>query len=978
MPAHVRSCLSLLFVLVLGGVCASAARGETFGVQEANFEVGTCIKTSCTYASVKSDHSEAFTQAAGHPPYGITSFELNSEELTGGIHKPLGAIKRVRVDVPRGLAADPQALERCSRGAFEQATPACPSGSKVGTDELTIYEPLGPLGVNATVSAEVYDLEQPAGLPLEFGIYTSEVPAVAKAQHIYLEGHVSWDSDYHEWFEINNISKEVQVLKSKLIFDGTAGAGDFLTLPSECSSSNTAHITVESYEGVVSETYTHTPVGVEGCPNVPFEPTVEALPETAASDEPDGVAIAVKVPQHAGSGEINTADIDDARVLLPEGLTLNPSAAQGLQACTPAQIAIGEVKAVTCPAASKIGTVTIETDLPPGSLSGDVYLASPSGGAISGGSASQPEYAIYLDAESVYGVSVRLAGIVTPDPASGRVEVNFDGNPPLPFSELAMKMNGGPTAPLANPLACSTQQTEATFTPYTGLSSALSSTPFTTSGCASPLPFSPTQSTSDASPDAGATTGFTLNLARASGEQYLAALKTVLPQGLVGRIPAVKLCEEPQASAGTCGAESEIGSASVQAGAGSAPYSFAGHVYLTGPYDGAPYGLSVVVPAVAGPFNLGLVVTRARIDIDPSTAQVLVESTLPTIVKGVPMRLRSVSVTINRPGFMLNPTACGTLPTLTTLTGFTPGSTASVSHELSSPITIANCQALKFKPAFTASTSAKTSKLSGASLETTINMPAGDANIKSVLVQLPKQLVSRESTLQQSCLAATFAANPYGCPAGSYVGSVRANTPLLPSEMTGSAVLVSHGGAAFPDLDLVLGADGVRVVLVGNTKITKDLTTTNFADTPDVPVSSITIVLPLGPHSALAANGPMCPPTLLMPTTITAYNGLSLKQDTVIKPTGCGVQILGHKVKGSTAYLKIKTFEAGRISVGGAGLASVKRKLRAASRVTTLKVALSSSGLARRRPLKVRVRVGFKPKARKMKGSQAFVTVRFR
>jgi len=242
---------------------------------------------------------------------------------------------------------------------------------------------------------------------------------------------------------------------------------------------------------------------------------------------------------------------------------------------------------------------------------------------------------------------------------------------------------------------------------------------------------------------------------------------------------------------------------------------------------------------------------------------------------------------------------------------------------------------------------------------------------------LPKQLPSRLTTLQKACLAAVFAANPANCPAGSNVGSARANTPILPAQMKGNAYLVSHGGRAFPDLDLVLDGNGVRVILVGNTDIKNGITTTTFANSPDVPVSSITVNLPLGSHSALAAFGDLCTASLVMPTTIIAQNGKQTKQNTIIGTSGCGVRVVGQKTAGNTAYLTVRTFAAGRISGSGSDLAPVGRNLGGATKAATLKVNLSSAGRARRKPFSVKVRVGFLPK-KKGPHSTAYVTVRFR
>ncbi len=465
-----------------------------------------------------------------------------------------------------------------------------------------------------------------------------------------------------------------------------------------------------------------------------------------------------------------------------------------------------------------------------------------------------------------------------------------------------------------------------------------------------------------------------MNFVRPEGQQYLSHVSTTLPAGLVGAIPKVPLCSEALAAAGTCEAASAIGTSNVLSGSGATPYALSGTAYLTGPYNGAPYGIEISVPVIAGPFNLGNAITRLGIYVNQSTARVTVAGYVPSIVRGgVPTRIRQVSVSINRQGFLTNPTNCGALATESTLTG-----SLGASANLSTPFAVGNCSLLPFKPAFKAVTLAKTSKKYGASLETTINEPAGSANIRSVLVQLPKQLPSRLATLHKACPEATFAANPYSCPGGSFVGGVRANTPVLPAKLKGPAILVSHGGQAFPDLDLVLEGNGVRVILVGNTKITNGITTTNFASTPDVPVSSITVNLPIGEHSALAAYGNVCAQPLIMPTTITGQNGLIAKQNTAITPAGCGVRIVGQKVIGNTAYLTVATPAGGRISGSGNGLATVYRHLRYSTRATTLKVPLTRRAAGRRRPFRVSVRVGFVPSQRSRGISAASVTVTFR
>jgi hypothetical protein len=989
--------LPALVFLALTAPGANAAFGPE------SFEAGTCENHTCTYASVKGNPNEAFTQAAGHPAWGITTFVMKHS----GTSVDGSSVKRIRVDVPPGLASNPQApMPKCPVGVFEHKPSECPPESKVGTTEMeAIAEPLGvPLSL-PSLSGAVYNLEPPVGLPLDFGIAVEPAGELVSPIRLFLEGHVAWSSDYHEYFEINNVPSEAQVnallpvkaplkvLKSKLNFNGHAG-GNFLTLPSVCSSTTTSRLELESWSKETATAETHTPVGVEGCDKVRFAPSTTVVPQTSQSDSPDGAATVVQVPQKTHENEINTSDIKDARVVLPEGLTLNPSAAHGLEACTPEQIRIGSTAAVACPAGSRVGSVTIETDLPPGSLTGSVFLGGPAGKPI-----ADPPYTIYLAAGAtgidpktgIEGVSVRLQGSVTPNPNTGRLEVSFANNPQLPFSELRLTLNGGEHAPLANPLKCDATSTEYEFTPYTafpgpgglaGGGPALGSTPFQASGCASAIPFSLSQSTADSSNRAGAYTRYTFNLARADGQQYVQKLTTTLPAGLVGAIPSVPLCGEPQAASGSCGSSSRIGTATVSSGSGD-PYPFSGPVYLTGPYNGAPYGLSIPVEAKAGPFDLGRLTTRAAIGVDPHSGRVIVTSTLPTIFKGVPLRLRNISVAVDRESFLLNPTNCGALSTDTTLT-----STFDATQGLSSAFSVTSCNTLAFKPAFSAATSASTNpatlKANGAALRVNLLQSAHEANIHSVVAELPRSLPSRLTTLQKACAEATYAANPFSCPPGSKVGSATVSTPVLPEPLKGPAYLVSHGGAAFPNLDLLLeGDNGIRVILEGNTNIKNGITTSSFASIPDVPVSSFVLELPSGPNSALTAVGALCTQTLAMPTTITAQSGVAIKQATQIAVAGCTggkgrtrIKILSKRIVHNKLVLRVQIFAAGRVSVKNGDVRTTFRRFAKPGKFT-IKAPLSRKGVKAQHAhrLRFKARVGFLPTSKAESISVAYASI---
>jgi hypothetical protein len=1032
MRGHFRGSLLALLTVVTVGVSVPAAAQAAFGIQKfvaINCKTGfeACGGEEISGYSFPKAPSKAeaeeqgYTQAGGHVPYGITDFEVNTEGVFPNLVPSglltQGPVSHIRTDVSTGLATNPTAVPQCTEAEFgaTEAIPGtgfyekaeCKTTTRIGTNKVVVY--VGENGAGAGISdlpleGPAYNLVQREGLASEFGVSVALPEALTKKaleeafaakghplgtpteealekkiyySHTLIEGSVEWGKeaggtgagDFHDYFNIN-VSTALPLISSRLVFEGTKD-GDFITNATSCPGDVTSYLTLTDAAGKANGSYTAL-LGIEKCSSLEFLPTFALTPGSFEHDEPVGLSAEIAVPQHAGAGELNSSQLQNATIVFPEGMTLNPSAAAKLKACSGEEARIhSSTSGTACPAESELGEVELEVPtLPAGSLKGKIYLGS---GSETGTTVTSPPYIVYVDAESErYGVSVRLEGKVEPNAQTGQVTTVFEQNPQQPFTSIKLSLKSGPYAPIASPLACGTATASSTLAPYaTGVASASRTSSFTVTGCPSTLPFSLSQSIADSSTKAGAHTTYTFTLKRETGEQYLNNVSTTLPEGLNGAIPVVALCGEALAKTGKCPAASEIGTATVLAGAGADPYSFSGPVYLTGPYDGAPYGMSIAVPATAGPFSLGTIVTRATINVNEVTGRITVASVLPTIYDGIPLRIRELKVAIGAQNFLTNPTSCSALPVETTLT-----STLGASQSLSSSLQVADCSALAFKPTFAAKSSATTSKANGASLETTINQPPGEADIASVLVQLPLQLPSRLTTLQKACPEAVFAANPYACPAGSKVGGVRANTPLLPEKMTGPAYLVSHGGEAFPDLDLVLVADGVKVILTGHTKIAKGITTTYFQTLPDVPVSSITVNLPTGPYSALAANGSLCRKTLLMPTTMTAKNGRTFKQTTKIKVPGCPVEVVGRKVIGDTAYLTVRTYEAGRISGRGSGLSTVYRHLSGAD-TASLKVPLSSSGAAQGRPFSVRIRVGFVPSRRSLPTSVAFQTVTF-
>jgi hypothetical protein len=1000
-------------------LAAPAAEAAGFGVER--FVAANCIQSheSCgeeagtTYPkepTLAEAREAGYTQAAGHPPWGVTAFKVNTEgkpfpnEVPAGIGAG-GVVAHVRTDVAPGVSTNPVAVEECSieefvgkefvpgSGFFEASK--CATKTEIGEDKVVVWlgtEP-SPLGGDLPIHGEAYNLVPPTGRSSDFGV-ALEVPKALTEEifksptpqlyvHSFIEGGVEWATDYHDYYEIN-VSTALPLISSRLNLVGTKGNtehGGFITNPTNCSGPGpltTNTVTLESAAGQkVARTYT-APIGPEGCKGespftaVPFAPTFEVKPATTQSDQPDGITTELAVPHDPSPTGIDSSQLRNATITLPEGMTLNPPGATGLKTCSAAQIGIGTRNPVTCPAESRLGSVTLKVpDLPESEpLKGHLFL----GGAEP---ITKSPYTVYLEATTErYGVSVRLQGTVETNESTGRVTAKFLNNPEQPFSSVKIVFKEGALAPMANPLTCGTATTNSSFVPYTTESATVSlmpAFPVDSNGsggaCASPLPFSLSQGTVSQPTTGGAPTSFTFNLARADGQQYLSHVTTALPLGLVGKIASVPQCPEPQATTGACSSESQIGTATTTVGSGSAAAQFSGPVYLTGPTGGAPFGMTTVVNTAIGPFNLGNVVVRSKIEVNPYTAQVTVSSEVPTIYKGIPLRLKTLSLAINRQGFLVNPTNCEAMSVSSTLT-----SSFGAIQAVSTPFQAGGCSGLTFAPKFGASSNAKTSRANGAALVTNINIPStSQANFKSVLVTLPKQLPSRLSTLKNACVAAVFNANPASCPANSIIGTARIKTPVLPGQLSGYAYYVSHGGAAFPDVDLVLSDDGVTVILVGNTNIKNGITTTNFASNPDVPFTGFELNLPSGPNSAVTAIGNICKQSLVMPTTITAQNGKVFKQNTAITVSGCPMTILSSKAKGKKAVITVRAPEAGRVSGGGSNLKTVYKYPGKAQKVT-LEVPLKTGT----RPIVVRVRVGFVPKAKGKKTSTDYASVLFK
>ena len=740
----------------------------------------------------------------------------------------------------------------------------------------------------------------------------------------------------------------------------------FLTMPANCSAGpEMATVRADSWDQpgkVVEGKYSgymeaHATIpAATGCNLLQFGPEISVTPETNVADEPTGLGVDLSVPLSETPESSATPQLKNSVLTLPEGVSVSPGVVDGIQACNefgpegiditgPESEEVGpngqlQLAAGHCPNASTVGTAEAITPFLPEPIKGHVYLARPGCGAPGQSPCTEQDaldgnlYRLYLELGGTgelaqTGVHFKVPLETEANPTTGQLTTVAVGTPQAPFSELKIHLNGGPRAALDTPASCGLAQTTADFTPWSapgvtpeglltpGTPDATPSSFFKVEGCSNPEALSPGFVAGTVTPNAGKFSAFTLNLSRQDREQYIKGIQLHTPPGLLAKLSSVPLCPEAQANDpsayGECTA-SKIGTTRVASGAGSHPFEIEGNVYLTGPHDGAPFGLSIVTHAVAGPFNLGLVVVRARIDIDPqdSTAKITTDETgpyaIPQIIFGVPLRLQRITVNIDRPGFMFNPTSCRAQQITASISG-SQGGVARVT----SPFAVGACKSLSFKPKFTVSTNGHTNRRNGASLDAKVSYPKGamgiDANIARVRVSLPRQLPSRLTTLQKACLAATFAADPAACPKASIVGIARSTTPLLSAPLSGPVYFVSHGGEAFPNLVVVLEGQGVRVDLVGDTFINKaGITSSTFNAVPDVPVNSFELYLPQGRFSALAATSNLCRAgtKLEMPTEFVAQSGLVLKQDTKIGVTGCA------KPRAAQPIRRVKVFRSSR------------------------------------------------------------------
>jgi hypothetical protein len=862
---------------------------------------------------LKSETERQYTQAAGHPPKGITAFLM--QQLPSKV--PDGFIKDIRVELPRGLAVNPEAVPTCTEKQLSEVIATTPivltkcateaPTSQVGTDYLTtLAPPPAPPGTEVTVPSPVYNIVSRPGVPSMTGFNASGEPT-------YLVGDLD-PVDQHVSFNITGLKSPLAggppVIGSRLVFEGQAGDG-YLTLPTSCEGPQVTDLEVRSHPypapptgaELVRRAEAATPTGATGCNLVPFKPTISVSPDgPKATDSPEPVTVDLGIPYEKGKpGGLINSYLKTAKVTLPVGAGINPASA-ALTPCSDSQFHRGTNLAVECPSGSQIGTVKVETPaLPAGSIGGAVYLAEPLKNGP-GASSTGEQFRIFIHASGPErGVNVRLVGKIFPNPATGQLTAVVEENPEAPFSSFQIHLNGGSKGTLTSPPTCGPNTTTTDLTPWSGNpdqntpSSSFTLTSYPGGGnCPKTLaerPFAPSYTAKTDSPKAGAYSPFKVHIGRPDGQQELKIIDVTLPKGLTGKLAGIPYCSEAaiaaaEASSGkaqqansSCSAESMIGTTSTEAGSGSAPFKIAGKAFLAGPYKGAPLSMVVITPGVAGPYDIGTVVVRVALNVNPQTAQInAVSDPIPDVFGGVKLDVRSIDVDVNRGKFMLNPTNCAAQATSGVLNGggSDPANPAAFSsYGVSAPFQASECSKLAFKPKLFTRLSGPTKRAKNPKIRAILEARNGDANVSRTALTLPHSLFLDQSHIKTVCTRVQLAAK--ACPAAAIYGHAEAKSPLLDKKLKGPVYLVSSDD---PLPNLVADLRGqVNIQLRGVISSKRGGLKTVFPTVPDVPVKKFILNMQGGKKSLLVNSTNTCQKKQTAVLNIKGQNGKKVKKN---------------------------------------------------------------------------------------------------
>jgi len=826
-----RALLALLTVaLATVALCPGSARAD-FGIASAA-------------VSLEGPGDAPLLDAGAHPDLRIdVSFRtiVNGET---GLLEPEGNPRSLEVRLPPGLIGNPRAVPTCPRA--DLAPERCAVETRVGTARLTVYG-FGP----EEMILPIFNLEPPPGVAGQLGLAMFGVPALVDV------GIDRQAGDYSLIARISGLPQAVPVGGVELTLRGEPDPGGepLITNPTECSGEPLGFaVRVDSWQrpGVFEEALIDRdpegePLRIGGCGELPFEAALSARPTGREADAPSGLELAIETPWRLRPR--GSALLRDAVVALPEGMALNPAAAAGLVGCTPAQADLGGEDPARCPPQSRIGIARIVTPLLAEPLAGELHLAQPRANELGA------PLTVYLTVDDPRnGTVLKLLGRVDPDPGTGRLTVGFEDLPRLPFERIELSLFGGERGVLTTPPACGRFDAAASLAPWSGApplaavdSFAIGSGPGD-SACPDGA-FSPRLSAGSTDARAGVYSPFVLRLLRAPGEPAPRGLGVRLPRGLLARLDGIPYCADAVAPA--CPAASRVGSVHARLGAGPFPYPLdAGAAYLAGPYKGAPLSLALVVPARAGPFDLGTEVVRVALHVDPRSAAILaVTDPLPTILHGIPLGLRELRVLLDRPGFTRNPTSCARKR----IAGAAVAATGARAR-LRQPFQVDGCRRLAFAPRLGLRLRGGTGRGSHPGLTATLRAGPGEASIRRLKVTLPRFLTLAQDHIRTVCTRVRFAAD--ACPKGSVYGRAEVQTPLLGRPLRGPVLLRSSDNL-LPDLVADLRGQ-IRLELVGRVVPSRRGFVVAFAGLPDAPMRKVVLRMRGGAGGLVAAGADLC------------------------------------------------------------------------------------------------------------------------
>jgi hypothetical protein len=825
-------------------------------------------------------------QAGGH-----SDFTLNL--AFGGSDN----VQNLAIHLPAGLIGNPSAATPCPIADFEQGNDAgtaadCPDASVVGTTTVQATATLLVLPLPITAVGKVYVLAPKDGETARLGIEVTPtdvggVPGQGAllGQHIRLESPVSLRTTGDGGLDstISGVPTTaaglpVRINTMSLTLNAHANGHDFLTNPTSCGT-NTTTVDATSYESPGTShgaaTFTTT-----GCASVPFAPTLHVTPTTTKASSNAGYTVDLQLP--AGEDPIRQSHVRRTDVTLPVGVALNPGLAATVQACTDAQFGAGSNAPATCPAGSQVGTVALDTPVL-GTVNGKVFL---------GQSNAQHLLRLFVLVESPErGVRVKLTGSNDLDPTTGQVTAVFDGLPPIPFTSFRLTFAGGDHSVLTTPSTCGPAESTARLVPYSGQPDVTVHDSFTVSAdgaggaCPAKRPFAPTISASVAPTQAAAGTTTAITLARHDADELLKDVVVRMPPGLAGSLKGIPFCPDAAANAGTCPANTRVGHVHAEAGIGAAPLSIDGNVYLAGPGDGALARLAIVLPGKVGPFDFGNVVSFAGLGIRTTDAGLNVTTrNLPTSLQGIPLNLRLLRLTLDRPGFARNATSCAPKQIAADFT-----STTGAKATATTPYQATGCDREAYKPAVSVRLSGDLSDGGRPAATVAVTQPDGQAASRRVQVVLPGTIDNGINTSKSTlCDGAHLAAHT--CPASSIIGTATAQTPLLPIPLTGSVYLGYDPKInALPILRITLAPLGIT--LTGNTGFVGTGISNTFDNLPDTPLTNFQLSLKGGPAGILIALHDFCRTSPgLASGTFLAQNGATARASARATVTGCSAK----------------------------------------------------------------------------------------